>query len=128
MASKYITIPDAMKDTILDTIGDAADAAATAGEIAIFNVSDLELGVLTLADPAFGASDAGIKTLEDIPAEAPADETGTASYYIVRDGDGTECFRGSCGLVGSGESCEMNTLNFVEGIDFDITSLTLTLE
>jgi hypothetical protein len=128
MASKYIILPDATKDLVLDTIGDAADAAASAGKMNFYDVDDVLLGTLTLADPAYGASVAGVKTLDTIPAAVPAIADGTASYFTVTDGDDTLVFTASCGVTGSGEACELNTLEFITGIDNFVTLHTLTLE
>ena len=128
MASKYIILPDATKDLVLNTIGDAADAAASAGKLNFYDANDVLLGTLTLADPAFGASAAGVKTLDTIPAAVPAVADGTATYFTITDGDDTLVYTGSVGVTGSGEACELNTVEFVTGIDNFITLHTLTWE
>ena len=126
MATDVVILGATALEAAVDAVVDLADAGAGNADLVIFDADHVELARLAMSDPAFGASTGGVATADTITGAA-ADETGVASYFEVQDSDGTMVYTGSCGVTGSGEACTLNTLNIVDGVDVDVTSLTFTL-
>ena len=79
---------------------------------------------LDLANPAFGSAVDGVATAETIPSKAAA-ETGTATWFRGVDSGGNGVIDGSVGT--SGAEMNLNTVEFTQGVDVEITSWTVTM-
>lgn len=126
-------VPDARRSGIADSVVDAIDAGAAAGTVEIRSGSqpadadDADAGTLlatvTLADPAFGAASAGVATAS-ASATVQGTAAGTAGHFRVKDSNGNKVLDGSVGT--SGADMIVNTTTISVGVDFDITSWTVT--
>jgi hypothetical protein len=96
----------------------AALADAPAGDL---------LAEFELADPAFGAAVAGVKTADTIATVAGLAD-GTIGFGRVLDSDETVVWdENSVGVTGSGEAIECNTLAVSIGVEVEITSWTVVV-
>ncbi len=110
-------ISTAERDAMCNALVDLIDTGTGAGRIEIregsppTNVADTSSGTLlatlTFSATAFGASLVGTATADTITPDTNAAATGTAGYFRVYKGAGTDTqalFQGTCGLSG----CDMN--------------------
>lgn len=128
-------VPDARRNGIVDSVVDALDAGAAAGKVEIRTgaqpadaddaASGSLLATVTLGDPAFGAAASGTATANAIAAVA-ASATNTAGWFRALDSDDNKVLDGSITATGGGGDMELNTTSLVSGVDFDITSWTVT--
>lgn len=128
-------VPDARRNGIVDSVVDALDAGAAAGKVEIrtgsqpADADDAATGTLlataTCSDPAFGSAASGTATANAIAAVA-AVATGTAGWFRALDSDNNKVLDGSITATGGGGDMELNTTSLVSGVDFDITSWTVT--
>lgn len=131
-----LTLTNAIRTTMCDTIVDALDAGAGAGTIQIRTGSrpaspaDAATGTLlvtiTLADPAFGAAAAGVATISD-PAQQTAVATGTATWFRALDSTSAACFDGSVTATGGGGDLTLASTSIISGEPVDITGGTVTV-
>lgn len=121
--------------------GDAAlaliDAGALAGHLKIYDgtvptsVNDaigvqVLLADLTMADPAFGATNAsGVATASAITGDTSANATGTATFFRVEDSNGVARVQGS--VATSGADLNLNSVAISAGVQVDVTSFTVTI-
>jgi len=127
MATTNVTLSTAALNAAVNAIVDLADAGSGAGVLTIMESDDTVLAELTMDDPAFGASDAGVATASTITKDDAANATGTAAKFKIEDSDANLIYSGSVGITGSGEALELNTTAIVASSDVEITALTLTL-
>lgn len=94
------------------------------------------LATLTLVDgtvPAFSNTDpvtlvaTGYTSAGVFASDPSAGNTGTIGYFRILDPSLQEILQGSCGLVGSGEDIEWNTLSVVAGNVVVLTAFTSTI-
>lgn len=87
------------------------------------------LAEVTLANPAFGASASGAKTLTD-PGAVTGLAAGTATWCRLVQGGaaagGAGVIDGDVGATGSGAFLELNTTTISVGVNVDITGGTVT--
>lgn len=127
MATTNVTFGTDTLNAIMDMIDTMCNAGAGAATLTIMEADDTVLAELTMSDPAFGASVAGVITAAAITKDDAANATGTAAKFKIEDSDSNLIIAGSCGESGSGEALILNTVNIVAGIDVEVSSLTLTL-
>lgn len=127
------------RNAMMDSLAARVDLAAgspNAGTIEIYDGSQPanantavttqnRLGVLTFADPAASAAASGVLTFNTIQEDSSADQTGTASWARIKDGDGNVVF--DCDVGTSGTTIVLNTTSIVAAGPIRITSFTLTL-
>jgi hypothetical protein len=93
------------------------------------NVSDSPtgtlLGTLTLSATAFGNSSSGTATAATITSDSSADNSGTAGYFVVKNGSGTNCADGTCSTSGADMNFDNNII--VAGGVIAISSFTVTV-
>jgi hypothetical protein len=83
------------------------------------------LATLTCSDPAFGAPSNGVATANAITSDSSADNTGTASWFRVKDSNGTAIIDGTVGT--SSADMIFSTVSFVAGAAISLTSWTFTV-
>lgn len=84
------------------------------------------LAELRFANPASGATVAGVITWSTITSDLSANATGTAAWYRALKADGTTpVMDGSVGL--SASDLVLNAIALVAGAQVDITSFTHTI-
>lgn len=113
---------------------DLADAGSGAATIKVYSGSQPAtadttatgtlLVTLTCADPAWGASSAGVKTLAGVPLSATAAATGTAGWARMQDSTGASVFDGSVGT--SSADFIINSTSITSGQTVNLTSGTVT--
>lgn len=123
-----------------DAIVDLIDGGDGAGKLLIYDGSqpagpDVDvtdqtlLAELTLSNPAFGnaedANPGGRATANEITGDSSADESGTATWFRVVDGDGTAIIDGSVGT--SDADLILGSVTVTQGVQVNITSWTVTV-
>ncbi len=116
-----------------DGIVDAIDVGG-AGTVQIrtgaqpTNVSDAPtgtlLGTLTFSAVAFGAAATGTATAASITSDTSADASGTAGYFVIKNGSAVNHSDGTCGT--SGTDLVFDNATIVIGGTIAISSLTIT--
>lgn len=124
-----------LRNSRLETIAAALDAAATPGKILLYSgtrpatgaaiTSQTLCGTITLSDPSATAS-AGILTFGTFTDDTNADATATIAWARALDGDNNFVLDMGCGLSGSGQELIFNTLNVQAGGLIQILSGSLT--
>jgi|SRR5688572_12018934 len=132
-----IRLPTATRNAMADALVDRVDAGAAAGTLEIrtgsqpASANDAASGTLlatvTLADPGFGAASSGAAALASTPRTATGVASGTAGWFRAKDSDGNTAFDGSVTATGGGGDLELNTTTISTGVDFEITSGTITI-
>lgn len=125
---------ETIRNSRLNVIRDAIDAGTGAGTLSVFSgtrpstggTETTLLGTLTFSDPSAPDATGGVLTFNDITEDSSADESGTASWARVEDGDGTFVMDLSVGESGSGADLILNTTDIVAGGPIRVTSGTLT--
>jgi hypothetical protein len=85
------------------------------------------LATLTLADPSFGASAAGVSTLDATPVLSTTGvAAGTAGWFRMLDNSGDTVLDGAVTATGGGGELELNTTTISIGVTVEITAGTLT--
>lgn len=105
------------------------DGAATAGKITLHSSSDTLLATIPLTDPAGTVNGTtGALTLTASGRDESADNTGTASYATIRDGDDTAYRSLSCqaGSSAVANKCVINTLSIVAGSPVELVSAVIS--
>jgi hypothetical protein len=121
------------RNAAADGIVDAIDTGG-AGTIQIrtgtqpTNVSDAPTGTLlgtcTFSATAFGSASSGVATASSITSDTSADASGTAGYFVIKNGAGTNHSDGTCGTSGADMNFDNNVI--VAGGTIAITSMTVT--
>lgn len=130
-----IGLTTAARNNRLDEITALIDGGAGAGLIRIYNGTrpanadtavsgQTLLATATMSDPSFPAAVGGSMTANAITGDTSIDADGTASWFRVVDSNGNAVMDGNVGT--SGSDLNLNTVSFVTGGTFDITSFVLT--
>lgn len=132
-----IRFPTATRNASCDAIVDLTDGGAGAGTIDIRTgsqpasandaASGSLLATITLSDPAFGAASSGVATLAGTPISATGSGDGTAGWFRIKDSDGDTVLDGSVTATGGGGDMQLNTTTISTGVDFELTSGTITV-
>lgn len=115
---------------------DAAAGSPNAGYIRIYDgtqptnggdaiTTQKLLAELRFGDPAFGSASNGTITANAIARDDSANDTGTASWARLLDGDGN--FIADVDVGTSGATINLNTTSLVSGGPVEITSFTFTV-
>ena len=115
-------IAAAHKNTLLDIL----TALVNGGSIVVQTAGSTTLATITLANPAFGAAAAGVATAAGTLSTTVA-TAGTMSKFIVKNSGGTEVWRGTCGLTGTGADLESSSLVLLVGEVFELTGWTVSI-
>jgi hypothetical protein len=93
------------------------------------NVSDAPtgtlLGTLTFSATAFGSASTGVATAASITSDTSADASGTAGYFVIKNGSGTNHSDGTCGQGTGDLSFDNNVI--VAGGTIAISSMSVTV-
>lgn len=130
-------LPTASRNATTNALAALVDADVGAGTIQIRTgaqpaTADLAatgtlLATITLADPAWGASVAGVSTLDATPVLSTTGvAAGTAGWFRMLDNSGDTICDGAITVTGGGGELELNTLTISIGVTFEITAGTLT--
>jgi len=85
------------------------------------------LATLTMADPSFGASAAGVATLDATPVLSTTGvAAGTAGWFRMLDNSGDTVLDGEVTVTGGGGEMELNTTTISIGVVVEVTAGTLT--
>lgn len=126
-----ITITNAtLANAILDSIDDAVNAGAAAGDLQVATDSTFAtvLATVPLNDPAFGTASEKSMALDVDPAlSATIVASGEAANWRMRDSDGNEVFRGTAGEAASGADMIIDDASLVSGGTFSINSGALSV-
>lgn len=121
-------------ESLRDVLADAVDADINTGAgtavLEIQDASSTVLASISLQNPAFGASSAGVITLAGVPlSDADANATGTASKFLIKDRDAAGVLTGAAGSVtatGGGGDIELSSVGITEHDTVTISALTYT--
>ena len=118
-----ITHPAAVRNLVANLVVDQLDlGSGTAEGRLVFNTSgDVEVATLNLANPAFGASAAGIATANTIADDASA-TGGTTTKFRLQDRDSGIIVEGSVGTSGQDINLSSNIIAATDTVS--ISSLT----
>lgn len=92
------------------------DTAATGGVLA----------TVVLADPAFAVVSAGVATADSIAVVSGTDD-GDAGWFRAFDSDDNAVIDGNITISGAGGDMQLNTVTISIGVDFAVTSWTITM-
>lgn len=108
----------AARDAYNDAVNALLDAGSTNGYVEIRDgtqPADVDttatgtvLATITLGDPAFGASAAGVATAAASTADTSATGGSDATWFRAYDSDATAVIDGDAGAVGSGADMEID--------------------
>lgn len=117
-----------------DGIVDAIDSGGT-GTIQVrtgaqpTNVSDSPtgtlLGTLTFSATAFGAASTGVATAASITSDTSADASGTAGYFVIKNGSAANHSDGTCSTSGADMNFDNNVI--VAGGVVAVSSMSVTV-
>jgi len=86
------------------------------------------LATFTLADPAFGASSVGVKTIDASPTlNTVGVAAGTAAWFRGADSTGAPVFDGTVSATSGGGNLELNTTTISVDLALSITGGTITM-
>jgi hypothetical protein len=130
-------IPNAVQDAAVNAIAARVDAGAGPGVLRIYtgaqpaDADDAPTGTLlvsiTLADPAFGASSAGVAQLAGTPRSGTAVASGTAGWFRIVDSNGVTVVDGSVTATGGGGDLELDNTNIATGQQVSVSALSLSI-
>lgn len=129
-----VRLSNTVRTTRVDAIRAAIDGGAGPGRMKIWSgvkpakgspPAGTLLADLVLSDPC-GVSAAGVLTITVPLEDTSADQSGTASFFILEDSVGTFVLDGDCGESGSGADLIMSTVTVVAGQPVEVTTLTIT--
>lgn len=139
--AKIPVISVAAAIAMLDTLTALMDAGASEAVVEIYkgtkpaDVSVAETGgdllaTATCSDPAFnGATDdnpGAVAAADSITGDTNVDQTGTASWFRVKDSNGLAILDGTCGTTSSFDM-QLDSVAFVIAGTFNITSWNVRL-
>lgn len=130
-------LPTASRNATTNAVTALVDADVGAGTIQIRTgaqpasandaASGTLLATITLADPAWGASVAGVSTLDATPVLSTTGvAAGTAGWFRMLDNSGDTIADGAVTVTGGGGELELNTTTISIGVTVEITAGTLT--
>lgn len=125
MAMQFSTAArNAATDALVDLVdGGSANAA---GSLKIYTSGDTLLCSITLSNPAFGSTAAGVVSLAGLPVNGTASATGTAAKFKIFDRDDAEWGRGTVGVAGSGADAIIDSTSVTSGDVVSVTAFQLT--
>jgi hypothetical protein len=130
-------LPTASRNATTNAVTALVDADVGAGTIQIRTgaqpasadnaATGTLLATITLADPAWSASVAGVSTLDATPVLSTTGvAAGTAGWFRMLDNSGDTVVDGAVTVTGGGGELELNTTTISIGVTVDITAGTLT--
>lgn len=118
-----LTLSTAARNAACDAVVDLVDAGTGAGKLKIKDVLNTVLCIITLGDPAFGASSVGTATASGLPKSGTgtaAAGTGTvATAYDVTDSDDNVIWSGT--IPGN---MTLDNVSIANGQTVNVTSWT----
>lgn len=129
MSLQYSTsVRNAKLDAVETTVGTAPvmtiRSGAAPANCAAAN-SGTVLATLTLPSDWMAAASGGAKAMSGTWQDTAADATGTAAHFRIHDSGATTChLQGTVGT--SGSDLNVDSVSFVSGQPFNVTSFTLT--
>lgn len=125
-----VAIRNARLDVVESTIGTSAVMKIRTGaQPATCATADSGTVLATLSLPSdwLGAASSGTKAIAGSWADSAADATGTAAHFRIYASDGTTCgMQGSVTATGGGGDLTVDSVSFVSGQPFSVSSFTLT--
>lgn len=125
-----VAVRNARLDVVESTIGTSAVMKVRTGaQPATCATADSGTVLATLSLPSdwLGAASSGTKAIAGSWADSAADATGTAAHFRIYASDGTTCgMQGSVTATGGGGDLTVDSVSFVSGQPFSVSSFTLT--
>lgn len=134
-----LTLSNATRTAGADAIVDRVDAGAAAGKLRIYSGArpagpDTAIGAqvllaeFTLADPAFAAGAAGVKTLDVTPVLATTGlAAGTATWARLLDSNNVAHIDAAVTATGGGGDIQLNTVTVSIGLAMEIIAGSITM-
>ena len=117
-------VRNAGTDAMVDLVdGGSANAA---GSFKVYTSGDTLLCTITLSNPAFGSTSAGVVSLSGLPLNGTASASGTAAKFKIFDRDNAEWGRGTVGVAGSGADAIIDSTTITSGDVVSVTTFQLT--
>lgn len=126
ISSIATSVRNAMCDAAVDLIdGGTTDAT---GDIQLTTSGDVEVALLTFANPAFGAASTGVATANSITDDTSATGGSLSSGKIkLRDRDNNVLWVGTVTATSGGGDLEISSLTVGAGDTVSISSMTVTM-
>lgn len=124
-------------NAVLAPVMNAIDAGTTGGSIKIYNGTiptnadtavgtQVLLGTLTFS-VSCGTISAKALTMATITQDSSAEETSTASWARIADGDGVTVMDIDCSVTGGTGALQLNTTNIVKNGPILVTSFVISV-
>jgi hypothetical protein len=120
-----VTHPTLVRDGIANFVVDQLDEGTPPGTLVFQTSGDAEVATLDLANPAFGASSAGVATAGAIVTDTNA-TGGTVAKARLKNNVGTDKIICSVTATGGGGDIQLNSVVISAGQSVSMTSLTYT--
>ena len=122
-----LTHTTAARNAAVDGVVDLIDAGSTDanGDLVIMTSGDVEVAILAMANPAFGAASSAVATAGTITDDTNA-TGGTAAKFKIQDRDNTEIVQGSVTATGGGGDIELSSVTIGATDTVSMSSLTYT--
>jgi len=120
-----VTHPAAVRNSIADGVVDQLDEGTPPGRIIMQTSGGVTVATLTFANPAFGASAAGVATAGAITSDTNA-VGGTIAKAELRNAAGTAKILCSVTATGGGGDITLGSVVISAGQQVGLTSLTYT--
>jgi hypothetical protein len=121
------THPTAVRTSIADHVVDKLDVGATdaAGDLRFLTSGDVQVALLPLSNPAFGAAASGVATASAITSDTNA-AGGTIAKAALRDRNNGDVVLCSVTATGGGGDIELSSVVVSAGQTVSLSSLTYT--
>lgn len=120
-----VTHSTAARNAAADAVVDLLDAGTPPGDLVFLTAGDVTVCEVALANPAFGASAAGVATLSGVPLTSTGATAGTIAKAEFRNAAGTAVI--FCAVSTSGSDINIpGGLTLANGDTVTVTSLTYT--
>jgi hypothetical protein len=120
-----VTHPTLVRDGVANFVVDQLDEGTPPGTLVFQTSGDAEVATLNLANPAFGASSAGVATAGAIVTDTNA-TGGTVAKARLKNNVGTDKIICSVTATGGGGDIQLNSVVISAGQSVSMTSLTYT--
>lgn len=120
-----LTHVTAVRNGMADYVVDLLDVGSTdaQGDLVFMTSGDVEVAILAMSNPAFGAAASGTATASAITDDSSA-TGGTVALFKVQDRNNGEVFRGTVTATAGGGDIELTSVVIGAGSTVSMTSLT----
>lgn len=128
-----LTLSVAARNAACDAVVDLIDVGATdaTGDLTInadsAGAPGTVLATVNLQNPAFGNAASGTATAAGLPLSGTVTTSGTAAWFVVRDRDNTEVFRGTVTATGGGGDMEISNTALTANETVQVNTFDVTM-